>query len=50
MSSYNKSPNNRTVSATPNLHPMSLSVVAVKPDAYLGLDKFAKKHQVKAMA
>ena len=29
---------------------MSLSVVAVKPDAYLGLDKFAKKHQVKAMA
>ena len=32
------------------MHPMSLSVVAVKPDAYMGLEKFAKRHQIKAMA
>ena len=29
---------------------MSLSVVAVKPDAYVGLQKSAKMHQIKSMA
>ena len=29
---------------------MSLSVVAVKPDAYVGLQKSAKMHQIRSMA
>jgi hypothetical protein len=29
---------------------MSLSMASVKADAYLGLEKYAKKHQIKALA
>ena len=39
----------KRVSSHP-LHPMSLSMVGVKHDAYLGVEKYAKRHQVKAMA
>jgi len=33
-----------------NLHPMSLSLANVKADAYIGLEKYAKKHQIKSLA
>jgi len=29
---------------------MSLSMMGVKPDAFMGLEKYAKRHQIKALA